>query len=294
VTKKDEIEQSLENEIERIDETVDGIRDLNELVPGLQERRKEAVAKLTFVKYTPDAVFSEFEDNFYDIQKSDEEQAKRYVIPVPEITPEMARYWSSGTASTSSFYEVHSTVANFDNLLEVGGHEWAKPITDAFSELADEKAKKAELPAKLDSIQEDLGKMFTIAQKNVEKAKSGIVGVDQSAKQLRDVIQQLWGGLADLARKRGPAKYKRRRLALKKIADRNIVVQCLADNEINAKKLTMLLSSMAKLHLDLSVGEFMKNPLTDDIERLESLYRRWILVIDDVVSYIHWNMALGE
>ena len=133
------------------------------------------------------------------MQKFDEEQASRLVPHLPEITPESKWFLASGTSDTSVYAELSYSL----QILEVDTNDdWITPIPvmEAFYSLAYEKAKKTDLPPKLDRINGRLGELFTIALKSYKKAQSETVDIDQAAMQLRDVLQQLWGGLAETAR----------------------------------------------------------------------------------------------
>lgn len=293
-TKRDEIEESLENENELYNEFLDGAKDVADLIPHVQERKKETEVKLTFVKLIPDDVFVEYEDYLYDLQMNDEQQANQYTPTLPNITPTTIRHVTSGSSSTSAYSEIHNMVVNFGGIGKYWDTEWREPISTAFTDLAEEKARKKYLPESLNKIQPNLGEMFNVVIESVEKAKSEVVGVDQAAVQMRDVIEELWGGIANIAREKGPKYYKKIRLELRKQRSRDIVVECLAnDDGIKAKKLVTLLNSMTKLHSDLSQKELTKNPLGKDINRLDTIYGRWILIIDDVVGFFIFNFEIG-
>ncbi len=200
--RKDEWLKSLESENKQYDEFLAGAKEIEELVPHVQERKKETEAKLKFVQAAPEDFLIEFGDSLFMLQKHDEEQAKNFIPKFPRLTAPAMGYIASGTASTSAYAEMsyNFQAYNFDN-----DNEWIVPVNNIFTSLADEKSKKAVLPSKLDKINERLGEMFSVAGKSFEKAKSGIIGVDQSAIQFRDVLQQLWGGLANLAREKNSA-----------------------------------------------------------------------------------------
>lgn len=291
VSKKKKIEKSLKNEIKTYDDFLDGTKEYVNLVPFVQERKKEAIARLTFVQYAPDDVLSEYYDQLYGIQISNEEESKRLIPPFP-LPSGTAKYIFGGTATTGSYSEIFFNVSNF-NTNEVD-EKWITPIKEVFSNLSEEKSRKDNLPKYLEKIQIKLGEMFQIAINSVEKSRTGVLGVDQAAKQLRDVIKQLWGGIAELARNKGPNQYKKIRLELSRIKSRDIVVECLAKDTITGQKMTLLLQGMATIHAELSAGEFSKNPLTNDLERLNSLYSMWIILIDDIVGFINVNVGLDD
>ena len=114
-----------------------------------------------------------------------------------------------------------------------------------FSNLAEEKAKKEDLPPRLDKINENLGDMFTIALQNFEKTNIGLGMVHQSAIDLRAVLQQLWGGVVALAREKDPASTKKHRFEMAKDGDRILVAECLIVDDVESKKLEVI-SKMVK------------------------------------------------
>jgi hypothetical protein len=126
-----------------------------------------------------------------------------------------------------------------------------------YNNLADDKAKKTQLPQRLERIQSNLGEMFKVAESSYEKAKGGILGVDQSAMQLRDVIQQLWGGVVNFTRERVDKRYKGTRFSLRKEPHRNIIANALSVDDIGNKKLVTLLNTMDALTCPLNMYHYL-------------------------------------
>jgi hypothetical protein len=168
-------------------------------------------------------------------------------------------------------------------------YSWEKPpdwinVVEAYTRLADDKAKKTDLPPKLDKINRDLGKQFTVALASIEKAKTEISGVDIAAIHMRDVLQQIWGGLTLLARKKNSKR--NRNLEFKKTDDRIRIAEILGEDDSKKKKLVLLLDNMYALHLDLSDTDLTKNPLSNNLIRMNELFEKWILQIDDLVNIL--------
>ena len=164
-------------------------------------------------------------------------------------------------------------------------------VNDTFVKLADERAKSRTLPPRLNRINKKLGKKFRVAQQSYDKAKNGIVGIDQSAIQLRDVLEQLWGGLVVLIRKINPRKYNKAELKLN-ATGKSIAMECLGAKDINKKKLTELLEIVSKIHDEISKPDFGKNPLTNDKEKLAELYDLWLSVVSDIADYVYLNVRI--
>jgi hypothetical protein len=147
------------------------------------------------------------------------------------------------------------------------------------------------LPPRLNRINRNLGKKFRVAQQSYDKAKNGIVGIDQAAIQFRDVLEQLWGGLVVLIRKKEPRKYNKADLKLNATGKR-IAIECLAADTVSKQKLTNLLEIVSKIHNEISETDFGKNPLTKDMDKLTEVYDLWTTVVSDIADYIYLNVRI--
>lgn len=285
--RKDEWIKSLENEKKQYDDFLIGAKEIDELIPHIQERKKETDAKLKFVQAAPEDFLIELGEPLFTFQKHDEEQATDFVPKFPTLTSFARGFIASGTASTSAYAEMSYNLQtyNVDN-----NQEWVAPVNSIFASLAEEKSTKADLPSRLDKINGRLGEMFSVAVNSFEKARSEILGVDQSAIQLRDVLQHLWGGLANLARAKNPA-IKDSKLELGSKRHRGFVSESITKDGLDKEKTFALLGIMAEISSELSQTNFGKNPLSTDVKKLEGLYTRWLLVIDDVASYVNQSMS---
>jgi len=137
------------------------------------------------------------------------------------------------------------------------------------------------LPNRLELINTGLGEAFNIAIDSYNKNKAEVIGVDQVAIQLRDILQQVWGGLCDLARSKNTDPTKNlNHLELKKVNDRGLVAEILADHRISNDDLVNLLSDMESLHSTLS--GLCKDPLSNDSEKLDNCYNQWIAILDRI------------
>ena len=234
----------------------------------------------------PESILTELGGKLFTIQMHDEAQLKQNLPGLPSITPETIHYMGSSTSSSSSYSIIIKTCRlSSDIVVSQKDVESIDKVSIAFSDLADEKSRKQDLPPLLNKINYQLGDKFTVAQNNYEKTKSGIVGIDQSAILLRDVIEQLWGGLVNFVRQKDPRKYKGVELNLN-VTGKRIVVDCLATDEIRRQKLTLLFDNLATIKKQLSDSEFGKNPLTHDLDKLTEIYRQWILVLSDIVDFL--------
>lgn len=301
MSKRKPAQKSLKNEIKQYDNFLKGAAVISNLVPGIERRKREAEARLLFFTHMPDSIIDEFGDKLYNEQKHHEEVAKLHLPTLPAISRENIRVLSTGTSSSSDYMEITQTYrrsAAIESSQEGILHfqELAEPVNvkivhDSLSKLAEENAKNKTLPPRLNRINKNLAKQFRIAQQSYDKAKNGILGVDQAAIQLRDVIEQLWGGLVVLIRKINPRKYSKAELKLN-AAGKEIAIEYLAADDISKKKLTDLLEKSSKIHDEISKSDFGKNPLTKDMDKLTELYELWQLVVSDLADYVYLNIRI--
>lgn len=289
MSKRDELERSLENEDKQYSQFLENIRPYVDLIPSVQARQNEVQAKKSFVENAPDEVIAEVGDDLLQNQVYDEQQARRFTPQVSPISVAQIDYMIGGTSSISLYFDILDTVNRFEGDDLSSG--WAEPVKQTFTVVADEKARKNSLPPRLDIINQNLGEMFTVAQESVAKAQTQVLGVDQAAKQLRDVLQQLWGGLANIARVRGPRTYRGTRFRYTRKKDIAFVAEHLSNDENAQQRLTRLLGIISNMASELSETNFMKNPLTADVDRLNELYQRWTVLIDDIVSIVYPSIS---
>jgi hypothetical protein len=302
MTQKDEWKKSLENKIEKRKKFIKNVKELTDLAADAEERNKEDEAKLFFVDHMPEPILVERGQPLILFEKHDEERLNRYLPDFSQITTEARNYIiASGTTDSSSYAEIVETyrLSGGETHPYTGGFtpfemKSIDEVSDVFTSLAEEKAKKENLPPRLNKINENLGEMFTIALQNYEKTNIGLGMVHQSAMDLRAVLQQLWGGLVALAREKDPASTKSHRFEIAKQGDRIFVVECLIADEVEKKKLISSLDILAKLYSDFSRGDFGKNLLGDDKEKLNGLYKLWILTINDIVNSVFSNIEFQE
>jgi hypothetical protein len=281
MTEQEELINSLKREIKDYDDLLKGIKDSNESVPSIQERKREAEAKLLLLEKAPSDFIAETGPRYFPSQLEDEGKLTRMTGDFSGAVKPLFHFMNS-TAGTSSASEMAFHYLNSDNT-------WKKPpdwieVAAAFSKIAEYKAKKSDLPIKLDKINRDLGEKFLFTLTTIEKAKSKITGVDQATLHMRDVLQQSWAGLLELARKKSSQKLLS--LEFKKPSDRSVIAEILGEDENKKNKLVLLLENMYILHGDLSKTDLTKNPLSNDVARMNELFDRWIIQIDDLVNIL--------
>lgn len=282
MSKRDEIRNSLEREDEFYVEFLDKTRKLVELVPYVQERRRDVEAVRKIVENAPDDVLDEAGSALLEGHRFDEQRAERLVGLVAPVSLVLIEQMATGTSVVSEYIQMTNSVID-----ETSPAPWSVPFRQSVEKIAAEKAKKKSLPPRLDMINHDLGEKFTKTQRSVEKARADIIGVDQAVKRMRDILQQLWGGLGELARKRGPRRERRRGLKHGREKDQVFVSRQLLDDERGQKRLMRLIGILSKMKGDLSDTDFMKNPLSDDVVRMNEIYERWVILIDDIVDLVY-------
>jgi hypothetical protein len=276
--------KSLENDINTCDEFLQKAKPINELIPIVEERKRETKAKLNFVNNMPEEFLSDVTATLLPIQLNDEIVLKNNLPWLPSTKPGAISAVSSTAGSTSAYLFTYNKIVNSGYQPDTR----MMTVIDDFHSIADEKEKSEDLPLKLDLIIKDLGKMFILAKKSFGKAKAKMVTVSQTATTMRDVIQYAWGGITGLARRRNPEALKKlQHPQLKKESNRKLVVDCLANDAENKAKFELLLGSMSKLYKELSEGDFGKNPMSNDLPRIKDLYRIWILQLDDLVKLVN-------
>lgn len=286
MAEREDLIDSIEKEIKGYKDALKGIKDLDESVPSIQERIKEAEVKLLVAKNAPVDYMTENAPTLLTMQLYDESRVTLQVENFRGIVSPMVSEFSSSSGTTSTYDNLIVNLVSNGQPYSAPPFPfptWIEPINYAITELAKYKAQKADLPPKLEKIKEDLGKKFTVALATIEKAKNRIVGVDQAAIHMRDVLDQAWSGVANIVKEKNPKRpHKYSELHLRKQANRTFVAECLGKDEAQNRKLVLLFENMKILHSTLSATDFGKNPLSDDRAKMERLFRSWILLLDDL------------
>jgi hypothetical protein len=278
-----ELEESLNNEINHYEKLLELFKNLVNLVPHIQERKQEAEVKLELAKNVPDDVIEEISPGLINIEKSEEKLLDDKISHFGTAANLIMDYFPISTGSASAYQEIVFDIPNYD--MDIYSN--IDPIKKGFVILAEDKSRKTETPKLLSNIYPDLGDMYVEARNSVDKAKGRIINVNQAVMDLRDVLQQIWGALGQKAVESNPEKWHGiQNKGFKKHNHRAIVADCLTDNSLDRDKLLILLGNMYKLFTDLSATDLGKNPLSNDIDRLDILHNRWIIQIDDLVSIV--------
>ena len=104
------------------------------------------------------------------------------------------------------------------------------------------------------------------ANESVEKALARLLGTDQAAMRMRDVIQQLWGAMVEHAKNKSPRDIRKNRLELKKSKDRATVASYLSPEEQRRACPPCFLDDLYTLYQHLSPDS--KDILSQDDKKL--------------------------
>jgi len=114
-----------------------------------------------------------------------------------------------------------------------------------------------------------------------------MAGVDATAIQMRGILDQIWGGLINLARKKNTnPRIQITDLQFRKLGDRNTISEILNSDFFPKHKLSKLLDDAYKLSSNLSDRHFGKDPLNQDRDTLNLYYSQWISIINDISGIV--------
>jgi len=114
--------------------------------------------------------------------------------------------------------------------------------------------------------------------------------VKQAVSDMRDVLNQIWANLADWSFKKCPDKWRGvNNKQFKNSAHHMIAAECLIDNPESRNKFHLLLDNMYSLYGEMSNTSIGKNPLSEDYDKLDEFYTRWVTLVDGVIEMIDWK-----
>jgi hypothetical protein len=136
----------------------------------------------------PESILIESGEPLFLIEKHDEEKLDTYLPSLTQYTTQTKEFvFSSDSTGTSSAYmDIAKTYRVSDAIL----HPYTASFTpedaqsvevvyNIFSDLAEEKSKKINLPPRLNNINENLGDAFVLTVENYEKSQIGLILVHQ-------------------------------------------------------------------------------------------------------------------
>ncbi len=123
--------------------------------------------------------------------------------------------------------------------------------------------------------------IFSGAFDSVERAKAGIIGMDQSFLRMRDTIQQFWDALVAIAKKNDPKNLKNNNYELKKESHWAAIAIAITSNENNIFMVSNL-DSLYGIHTELSIN--LKNDAFSENEKFEEIEISWIIALYDICT----------
>ncbi|BBB47133.1 hypothetical protein [Pelolinea submarina] len=283
----DELERKLQKDIDKSDDILKKVSKLNNIIPNVQRFKDEKITNLRIVKGLPKDIAEELAPSLLTWENKNDEIIGSVFPIISDISPLFIESIES-TAGSTGPYIVNATNIAMQYINPNNQHpEWVDNILKTTTEYTDGVQKRDQLTANLNRINTNLGEMFTEANASFIKSKNKIISVDQSAMHMRNVIQQVWGGFAELSRQknRDTRLNPNIRLELNKEAHRIMVAEILANQLYPKIKLEELFSDASQLYKNLSDNNFGKNILGNDIERLVIYHSQWITFLDGISRY---------
>jgi hypothetical protein len=278
MSKRKELEESNENSLKAIDDSIKSIKVQADFVPFLYERKMELEANRQLINSADESEIEEIYSKLLPLQRRDEERFRFLSIKLGEANNVMTSIYPS-TSGTASIY--------IDTAYSLSSAVLRENIYFVYKDVVEYKAHKVEIPNRLTQLHTDLGTLFSSVHDNVDKAKNGIMKVKQAVSDMRDVLNQIWANLADWSFKKYPEKWRGvNNKQFKNLAHHKIVAECLIDNPEDRNKFHLLLDKMYSLYGEMSDTSIGKNPLSEDHVKLDEFYTRWVTLIDGVIGMI--------
>lgn len=285
MSKRKELQDTNNNILKAIDESFKKIKEVVDSEPKLHERKMEAEAFNVLLEHASDVDIEEMYGKLLPIQERDKQSYTLLNSQLGEVNKVFNQVYVNTSGTTSASVEIA-----YKQVEIVRPYMLAEPVRLAYQEIADYKSRKVEIPKRLAVLRPDLGKMFLSVHDTVIKAKNKTITVKQAISDMRDVLNQVWANLANLAATKYPDKWKGiSSKQFKNIDHHKLIAECLMNNPINKGKFELLLNNMYSLFTDMSQTSIGKNPLSEDYDKLEEFYSRWIIHIDGVVGMIDWR-----
>jgi len=276
-----ELGDAVDREIELCDDFLDGVKLLSDVVPDVEERKRRARAKKLAVEVFPVDLLSEVAPKFLYLQLAEVERLENSLPCLPDKVIPVSSTNTSGTMS--AFVTIMSSPAtiylsdNDENSLWGG-------VQNVFTQIVEEGTTIEKLPTRLEKIRQGLGDLFNDAEDSYQKSKSGLLGVDQAASRMRNVLQQIWGNLADHARRLcGETMQDISRFKFATSKHRMRIADCLAPEDMK-KNLVSILDNMHGLYSVLS--SVTKYPERGYSSKIEKFHTNWILQLDELMTIV--------
>ena len=283
----EKLENKLKGDINLSDDYLNKTSKAVEAAPSVQRWKEGKETSLKILYGLPRDVAEEFSPIFMTWEDESDKVIKPNFPVIPGISPLFIQAVESSSGSPTPYIvNATNTIISYEG----SGNEdtsWIAGVTAVINEHTIKIKQESYLPLRLDKINSNLGEMYKIANDSVVKSQNSIIGIDQSAIQMRDVLEQVWGGLVRMARKKNEdPKVNMAYLEMKKPGDRDLVATLLTNAVFPKIKILELLSDAYSLHSKLSKTNFGKNPLTKDFATLNLYYSQWITFLDSISGIV--------
>lgn len=284
-----ELNESLDNQDKQEDELLETIKKLNTLAPRLEERKLERNAKRNLINSAPPDFIVEDAPRLLQFEKDDEEKL-RNSIPGLVVSAKAVLIAVNSTGGTVSPYI--SGTYNYVSAVNEP-NPWLVTAMQPFDDLAKYKSQRAEIPMKLDKLYQGLGDMFSAALQSADKAKLKLEHQSDSIMAMRNFLQKsLWGNFLGCARQTKPSLWRGfQKSKLSQPDTRDLVAKSLSNNPSDERKLVQSLQDMADLCNEMSDSQVGKNLGLDNLALLNTLFTRWLLLIDDIVRILQLGLS---
>lgn len=285
MSKRKELEESNENTLKAVEDSIKSIKAQSDYVPFLYERKMELEAYRLLINSADDEAIEEIHSKVLPIQKRDEQKFTLLSTGLGEVNSVIRSIYPSTSGTASISFD-----SAFTSDPTVPYTPLTGPVLLAYKGVAEYKAHKVEIPKRLSQLRDDLGSLFLTVHNNVDKAKNEIMTVKQAVSDMRDVLNQIWANLADWSFKNCSEKWQGvNNKQFKKSAHHKIVAECVIKEPADRPKFELLLTNMYQLYSEMSDTSIGKNPLSQDHAKLDEFYIRWVNQIDGVLGMIDWE-----
>ena len=281
----EEVKKKLTNRIGKIDDYLAKTAKFVEITPILQKLKEDTETSLKILNEIPEDIAIEYAPKWLRMEIENVKILDNSIPTLPAVTDFSIRALDTSGSVTPYIMDMSNSIPfQFDNSVRP---IWADNVITIVSEYSGRVSQREYLPERLNKINKNLGGMFKVALASYDKCKNGILKVDQSAIQLRDVIEQVWGGLTETAKEKNKDTSRNtQNLQIRKEGDRDLVSEILSNEVFPKIKLVQLFQDMYTLHLNFSDSKFGKNPLSTDLPRLSEYYNEWLILLDGISGIV--------
>lgn len=284
-----ELKKILSHRISLVEDTLKKISKLVSIIPFLERLKRDDETSLFLLDHLPDDLVEEVAPSLL-IQEKETANLLSYLIPkLPPLPPkeELVKAVSSSASGTASPYVfvttsyVEACSVNLDNRSDI------TPLVSKVDDYSQRVATEGYLPWRLDKINTDLGKKYNVAYDSYIKCKNGVGHVGSCAIEFRDVLEDTWGGLVNLARLKDHGNIlKTNHFEKKNENDRELIASVLETKTFPSTRLKILLDKLESLCIKLSAKKFGKNPLNEDFQSLHIYFDEWIAILDGISGLV--------